>query len=211
MNKLIQILTFILMLLIIGAPSCMDEEEMARQEQAALEEVREDIRNEFETEYLTEASLYAYETTAKQKLTDLFDYIQIMTDTSLDMSFRIKASEMIKSTFISENITVAVIGENKDASNEKKVSHLIRKGLKNKLPDLYYSVDSIQIFEPLHRIDNNTYSGILWFLQSFTEPASAKRGITSIKRFTHFYVLKEDKVFGTDSLKIWNIRLGQIR
>ena len=139
MNKLIQILTFILMLLIIGAPSCMDEEEMARQEQAALEEVREDIRNEFETEYLTEASLYAYETTAKQKLTDLFDYIQIMTDTSLDMSFRIKASEMIRNTFLSENVTVAVTGENKDASNEQKVSHLVRKGLKNKLPDLYYS------------------------------------------------------------------------
>lgn len=199
------------MLLIIGAPSCMDEEEMARQEQAALEEVREGIRNEFETEYLTEASLYAYETTAKQKLTDLFDYIQIMTDTSLDMSFRIKASEMIRNTFLSENVTVAVTEENKDASNEQKVSHLVRKGLKNKLPALYYSVDSIQVFEPLHRIDNKTYSGILWFLQSFTEPANSEQGVSSIKRFTHFYVLKEDKVFGTDSLKIWNIRLGQIR
>lgn len=211
MNKLIQILTFILMLLVIGAPSCVDEEEIARQEQTALEEVREDIRNEFKTDYLTEVSLYAYETTAKQKLTDLFDYIQIMTDTSLDMSFRIKASEMIQNTFLSENVTVAVSGENKNASSEQKVSHLVRKGLKNKLPSIYYSIDSIQVFEPLHRIDDKTYSGILYFLQNFMDPANAEQRITSIKRFTDFYVVKENKVFGTDSLNVWNVRLGEIK
>ncbi len=211
MIKVFKISTIVYMMLVLCAPSCEDEQETANREIEILMAAKKDIRAEFETDYLNEASLYAYETTANQKLTDLFDYIQIMTDTSLDMSFRLKASEMIKNTFLSDNVTVELIGENKDAVNEQKVSLLISNGLKNKLPGLYYSVDSIQVFEPLHRIDNKTYSGILWFLQNFTNPAKPGQNIKSIKRYTDFYVLKENKVFGTDLLKIWNVRLGQIR
>lgn len=199
------------MLLVIGAPSCLDEEEMARQEQADLEDVREDIRNKFETEYLTEASLYAFETTAKQKLADLFDYIQIMTDTSLDMSFRIKAGEMINNTFKFESVIVQLFEYDKKSAKELTVNLLVSMGLENKLPIFPFSIDSISIYKPLQRIDNSTYFGILRFSQNLTDSSNSDQLIKSIKRFSDFYVVKENKVFGTDSLNVWNVRLGEIR
>ena len=77
--RIFKILLFIFVLLIIGAPSCVDEREAIEREELILAETKENIRKEFETEYLTEASLYATETVAKQKLSDLADYLRILT------------------------------------------------------------------------------------------------------------------------------------
>lgn len=211
MSKYIKISIVILFLFVIYAPSCVDEQTNALREEAILSATKNDIRTEFETDYLTEASLFAYETTAKQKLSDLVDYFHIMTDTSLDMSFRVKAGEMIGSTFQSENVTLLLAGQDTKSVKELKVRLLIKKGLKNKLPHLPFTFDSIHINEPLHRIDNTTYFGILNFSQNFTDPVKPEQIIKSFKRSTDLWVIKEEKVFGTDSLKIWNVRLGDIR
>ena len=211
MSKYIKISAIILVLFITYAPSCVDEEAIAKREEKALNETKNEIRTEFETEYLTETSIFAYETTAKQKLTDLADYLHIMTDTSLDMAFRAKASEMIKNTFYSDNVTLLCVEHNEEPVKELKVRLLIKKGLKNKLPHLPYTFDSLYIHEPLHRINNTTYFGVLGFLQNFTDPATPEQIIKSIRRNTDFWVVKEDKVFGTDSMKIWDVRLGDIR
>ncbi len=211
MSKYIKISAVILILFVIYAPSCVDERANALQEEAILTDTKNDIRKEFETDYLTESSLFAYETTAKQKLSDLADYLHIMTDTSLDMSFRLKAGELIKSTFQSENATIRLDGQDAEAVKKHKVNLLIKKGLKNKLPHLPFTFDSISIYEPLHRIDNTTYSGTLTFSQNFTDPSNPEQIIKSFKRTTDLWVIKEDKVFGTDSLTIWNVRLGDIR
>jgi len=211
MSKYIKISAVILTLFVIYAPSCVDEEANAIREEAILTATKNDIRTEFETNYLTETSLFAYETTAKQKLSDLADYLHIMTDTSLDMSFRVKAGEMIENTFQPENVTIQLIGRDTESVKKLKVHFLIKKGLENKLLHLPFTFDSISIYEPLHRIDNTTYSGVLKFSQNFIDPSNPEQIIKSFKRSTDLWVMKEDKVFGTDSLKIWNVRLGDIR
>ena len=211
MIKVYKISTIIFVLLVLCAPSCEDEQEAANREEAILTNTKNDIRTEFETDYLTQTSLFAYETTAKQKLSDLADHLHIMTDTSLDMSFRTKASEIIKGSFLSENITLRFILQAGEPVKEFEVHTLIIMGLENKLPYLPFTFDSICIYEPLHRIDNTTYSGVLRFSQNFTDPATPEKIFKSIKRNTNFFVVKEGKVFGTDSLKIWNVRLGEIR
>jgi len=211
MSKCIKILAVILILFVIYAPSCVDERANALREEAILTGTKNDIRTEFEIDYLNETSLFAYETTAKQKLSDLVDYLHIMTDTSLDMSFRAKAGEMIISTFQSENVTIQLAGQDTESIKKLKVQHLIKKGLKNKLPNQPFSFDSINIYEPIHRINNTTYSGVLKFSQNFTDPSNPEQIIKSTRRNADFWVVKEDKVFGTDSLKIWITRLGDIK
>ena len=99
MTKIFKISTIIFVLFVLCAPSCEDEQETANREEALLSKTKKNILKEFETDYLDEASLFAYEVKAKQKLSDFADYLRIMTDTSLDMSFRIKAGEMIKKLF----------------------------------------------------------------------------------------------------------------
>lgn len=211
MSKYLKISIIILALFTAYAPSCVDEEAVRKHKEKALNETRNEIRNEFETDYLTEASLFAYETTAKQKLSDLAEYLRILTDTSLDMSFRLKASDLIKNTFRSENETLGCVEKDDGKIKEIKVRLLMKKGLKNKLPHQNYTFDSISIDEPLHRIDNTSYSGMLRFSQNFTNSSAPEQITNSIGRKAGFYVIKEDKVFGTDTLKIWNVRLGDIR
>jgi len=211
MSKYLKISIIVLALFTAYAPSCGEEGAMHIREEMALNETRNIIRNEFETDYLTETSLFAYETIAKQKLSDLAEYLQIMTDTSLDMSFRVKAGDLIKNTFRSENVMLRCVEQDGRPVKELKVRLLIRKGLKNKLPYQTYTFDSISIYKPLHRIDNTTYSGVLRFSQNFTDTASTEQIINSLRRNADFWVIKEDKVFGTDTLKIWNVRLGDIR
>jgi len=211
MSKYLKITVIILSLFTTYAPSCGDEQANAIREEAILSTTKNEIRSEFETDYLTETSLFAYETTAKQKLSDLAEYLQIMTDTSLDMSFRVKSGDMIKNTFLSENEILQCVEQDEEPVKELKICLLIKKGLENKLPHQTYTFDSIGIYKPLHRIDNTTYSGVLRFSQNFTDAASPEQIINSLRRNADFWVIKKDKVFGTDTLKIWNVRLGDIR
>ncbi len=211
MKPYLKILIFIFILLVAYAPSCMDEQEIDRQEEVRLKTEKDEIRMEFEKEYLIESELYAYETTAKQKLSDFADYFNIMADTSLDLSFREKAGDMIKITFQSDHVNLQLFELNRDPGKGLEVRNLIKNGMKNKLPHLTFSFDSIVIHEPLRRINNTTYSGILNFSQNFTNPTIPELTNKSIKRNIDFFVLKEDKVFGKESLKVWNVRLGEIR
>lgn len=211
MNTVYKISAIILIVLVVSAPSCVDEKEIAMLEEVSMNAEKDEIRMEFEKEYLTETELYAFEITAKQKLSDFADYFNIMTDTSLDLSFRGKAGEMIKNTFQSDNSNLELFGLDKDQVKGLEVGVLIKKGMKNKLPHLNFSFDSMVINKPLHRINNTTYSGILSFSQNFSNPSTPEQTIKSIKRNIDFYVVKENKLFGTDSLNIWNVRLGEIR
>ncbi|MCD4682455.1 MAG: hypothetical protein K8R86_04145 [Bacteroidales bacterium] len=211
MSKHLKISVIILVLFVIYAPSCVDEQAIVMHEEAVLNETRNEIRTEFETEYLTEAYLFAYEITAKQKLTDFVDYLHIITDTSLDESFREKAGEMIQNTFLSENVTLQLVQHKDDPSGKINVRRLIQLGLKNKQLLPPFSIKSIVVNEPLHRTGNTTYAGSLKFSQVFTGSAQSNKSMNTMDRTADIYINKEEKIFGADTLKIWNVRLGDIR
>lgn len=199
------------MLLIIGAPSCVNEKDAMEREEIMLKETKENIRKEFETEYLTEASLFATETVAKQKLSDLADYLRILTDTSLEYTFRAKAGEMIKNTFQLENIALQLFDAKEKAIQEIDVTQLIFRGLENKLALPFFTFDSISIQVPIHRIGNSNYSGTLKFLQNFTDTTSLQQNMNFINRTASVYVVKENKIFGSDTLLVWGVWLGQLK
>jgi hypothetical protein len=209
MNKILKILALINVILLLCAPSCGDEQEMANREDTALIESRENIREEFETDYLTESSLSAYEVAAKQKLSDFVDYLRIITDTAIDVAFRQQAAEMIRGIFISDGVLVQKITD--ENIKELKVSQLITDGLENKLAIPLFSMDSIRIQEPLHRTGSVAYSGTIRFSQNITYPSMPEEIQGSINRFAEIYLTKESKIFGSDTLHVWSVRLGDIR
>ena len=211
MSKYLKISIIILVLFVGYAPSCVDEEAIAIREEAILNETRGKIRAEFETEYLTKASLFGYEATAKQKLSDFVDYLHIVADTSLDLSFRVQAAEMIKNTFFSENIILQLAPPNKGFGKQIDVSILVEKGLEERMLLPFFSIDSIHIQEPIHRTGNNSYSGTLGFIQLFNNSTGPSEIINVVAREADIYLKKEDKLFGSDTLRVWNVRLGEIR
>lgn len=210
MIKVYKIVTIIFVLIVICAPSCGDEQ-AANREEAILNDTKTSIRTEFEFDYLTEASLFAFEKTAKQKLSDFADYLQIMTDSSLDISFRVKAGEMIKTTFQSEETNLHLVPNYGEPGQEVNIGTLINKGLENKLSLTTFTFSSIRVLESLHRTGSATYSGILLFSQNYTKPSHPEQMSKSVDREVDFYVMKQDKIFGTDTLNIWNVKLGEIR
>ncbi len=211
MKRIFKISTIIIILFVLSAPSCEDEKDNANREEAILNDTKNEIREEFEANYLTETSLFAFEAVAIQKLSDFTDYLRILSDTSLDMSFRAKAGEMIKNTFQSENVNLRLNEEAKETEKEFEVHNLIEMGLDNQLSFPPFLLDSISVQEPLRRIGNSTYSGILRFSQNYTDPSVSEMIIKSVSRTVDVYVVKEDKIFGADTLKIWIVRLGEIR
>ena len=50
--------------------------------------------------------------------------------------------------------------------------------------------------------NNSTYSGILRFSQNVSGPSISEISIKSIRRTTEFFVLKENKVFGAETLRL---------
>ncbi|MBN2172996.1 MAG: hypothetical protein JW731_02610 [Bacteroidales bacterium] len=206
MNRFLKISSFLLLSMVLWAPSCEDEEESARKEMALLKETREDIRQEFESEYLNEASLFAYEANAKQKLSDCFDYFTIVSDTLQSIAFRKKAGEMIVSNFISTPVYLDFIDTETIQDSAVEMRKMIKSILDNEISLSRFSADSIYVLESLQRVKTSKYAGKLGFNLIFlntTETDNKDRAV-------EFYLEKEKKTFGKDTLNIWNIRLGNL-
>jgi hypothetical protein len=210
MNRLIKISALLLMLLILGAPSCNDEQENTSKEESILSEAKNDIKEKFETDYLTETSLFGFENAAKQKLSDLSDYLNILTDTTLDKSFRQKAAEKIKDSFQSGKVKINLNSSSQENAGEIEVNQLIKQGLDNQSIVGNFQFDSIHVKEPLHRLGNSTYTGRLTFVQNVDQLPDSLLKNKSANKTADIYVIKELKAFGTDTLKIWTVRLGEI-
>ncbi len=207
--KYLKILTAFFILFALYAPSCVNEEEMNRREEIILNEVKSDIRMEFETDELTVTSLFVYERTAKQKLSDFADYLYVLSDTALDISFREKAGEVINRSFLNENMGIQLREKNNDTV-EIPIHLFIDHVLNESFILSSFSIDSINIYKPLQRSDDSIYSGMLNFSQNFISPSHVKEFPHSIKRTIQYYLIKEEKVFGSDTLKVWNIRFGEV-
>jgi hypothetical protein len=118
---------------------------------------------------------------------------------------------MIRSTFRPENVSLQLAQQKDDHAGEQNVRLLIKNGLENKLSIPPFSIDSIVVHEPLHRTGNQSYAGTLTFSQNFTLRGQAGQIVNSISRSADVYLMKETKIFGADTLKIWGVRLGEIR
>lgn len=204
MVKILKISFLLIALFILCAPSCSDEQAALDREEEVLNSARNELRKEFESDYLDQAALFAQETTAIQKLTDLPDFVKILTDTSLESSFREKAGEMILNTFKSEEILITLSPE---LQKEISIKFLISSGLQNNLFVPQFHFDSIKVQEPLSRTGNSIYTGRIGCLQVFTvEDQTVK-----VSRTVELFVSKKAKAFGNDTLKVWNTTLGAIR
>jgi hypothetical protein len=199
--------------LLLCSKACDDNvQENEKMEQDKVIAVRDSIRDEFETDYLSEGSLYALEATARQKLSDFADYIQIMTDTTLDNSFKEKAGDMIKKMFISENVRLRFFLQENRKEKKLTVKELLADGLTTPYASARFIFDSIEVQEPLQRINTGTYSGRLSFYQKFTGYSLHDTLTTNSKRTTiDVFAMKVDKIFGDDTLSVWGVFLGAMK
>ena len=204
MVKILKISFLLTALFILCAPSCSDEQAALDREEEVLNSARNELRKEFESDYLDLAALFAHETAAIQKLTDLSDFVKILTDTSLESSFREKAGEMISNTFKSDEVFISL---SPDLQKEISIKFLINSGLQNNLIIPQFHFDSVKVQEPLSRTGNSTYHGKISCCQVFT----AEEQAVYVSKTVELFVSKKAKAFGSDTLKVWNTSLGAIK
>ena len=208
MIKYIRILGLFLVLFALMAPSCNEEKWSDRDEEYLLD-LKKDAYAGFESNNLSNASLYVFETKAKQQLADMADYFQILCDSNLLVSFREKAGEMIAHSFISKNVIV-MLSDSVGIEEENNVACFLNRSLENKCLFSSFYFDSIQVKEHLSQVTDNMYKGRLQFLHNFDYSLNHSERRYSKYKETIFYLKKENKIFGADTLYVWNIRFGEI-
>jgi hypothetical protein len=191
MKKLLKITGAVLLGIVLSAPGC-EGPGTGRQDEAALVASRDSILSEFTSDRLTDADVRAFEENARLKLSEFADYFNISTDPSLDTAFRTEARRM--------------------------AGWLFRAGDERILADFYrdhrtcrISFDSIRLAEPLRPSAAAEYRGLLAARQT-SRCTAGKDSTTAVDPATvEIIAAKTAKVFGRDTLNVWEVFLGDLR
>lgn len=210
MRRFFHISALILLYLVITAKSCDNQEEADEaRNQTNITRSQDSIRSTFESDTLSNASLRAFEVMARIKLSDFNDYLIILNDTSVAELFREKAREMIRGLFINENSVLALMGQDNSESREFSVKQLLHPGKGFPVKFGKIITDSIKVRQSLQRAGDAIYTGKLGYAFIPAVQKTTKSRNQEISGGTiNFLLAKHDKQFGTDTLKIWDVFLG---
>ena len=212
MKRVFHISSLIFLYLLITAKSCDNHERSDdARDQVRLTSTRDSILSTFESDTLSNASLRAFEVTARINLSDFNDYLTILNDTSVAGIFREKAREMIRMLFISENSVLRFTNPDNLGKREISVKQLLAYGKGCSIPFGKIITDSIRIERSLHQAGDSIYVGKLSFSYIPAMEKTSKKLKQALAVGTvDFIVTKHEKNFGKDTLMIWDIFLGNL-
>lgn len=204
MIRIIKISIAFFLLLLFGAPSCVNEEEHQRRAEAKLMREIEQIYTDMASIDLSDSVLLIYQHNAQNQLMDMADYFHILSDTTLDITMREKAGELILQNFVSEEVIIRL-----PLLNHKGMALglFIDLVLNDERPETSSHFDSITIEQGLQKWEDHSYKGIMNF-QQILQDSSAENSSRPLS--IDFYLMQEEKIFGSDTLKIWEIHFGDI-
>jgi len=213
MSRFLKISVILLAWFIASARSCDDrKEDDAARELAQAHAARDSIASAFSSDTLSSATLRAFELTARYKLSDFTDYLQIFTDRSAEPAFRKKSGEMIRDLFISGEVCLRFSSPERPDEKEVSLEELLSSGSKNHYLDGRMAFDSIRVLKALHMENDTLCSGQLIFRPEHANQATSLKNICKAKdKVVDIFAVKRMKVFGNDSLKVWAVFLGNIR
>ena len=211
MKKLYNILIISVIYLILCGKSCVNDSERTAWQEKEVSAAKDSIRGEFESEHLTEEARYAAEVKAIQELSDLADYVEIYSDNSLDSLFREKAGEMIRGLFISEDASLSFGEVRNRKMKSTTVGEFVEKGFGEDINQAKLVFDSIRVLEPLQKSGEETYSGRLAANQCIIKYISTDSIISPPTDVTiEFISSRQVKRIGQDTLKVWEVLLGDM-
>jgi hypothetical protein len=213
MRKFMFIFVAILAYLVLSSKSCgTDEKDDAAKQEAELIETKASIKNEFESDDLSKKSLKAFEVKAKQKLVDFSDYLGICSDKQMDESFKGQARQMILDMFISDSVRINTLLLNEPDKKNIPINEFLSSRLAAGYNSMDFLLDSIEVVGPLRRIDDNNYKGRLSFSRLVKACSASDTVLLSPARMeADIFASKVYKPFGTDTLLVWSVFLGEIR
>ncbi|MFH1121985.1 MAG: hypothetical protein V1775_19360 [Bacteroidota bacterium] len=213
MKRGILILLAIPVYLILSSKSCdSDREHDALVHKAKTEQTKESIREEFQSEYLTDQTLRAFELKAKQKLVDFADYLSIYYNKKLDEALKNQAGEMVTGLFASDKTVIQSFFPGKNNSIGYPLSDFLGHDFMPEYNTVNVLIDSICIDTPLQRSGHDLYKGTLTFYRRLEACSPSDTiMIRGNKMNIEIIAKKVNKSFGSDTLQVWSVFLGNIR
>jgi hypothetical protein len=213
MRRFLYILGAILAYFVFCSKSCTSEEkDNSLRQETELAQTKKNIKEEFESEKLSRKSLRAFEVKAEQKLVDLADYLHIYDDESMDDSFKKQARQMILDLFLPDNVMINLNLSGEKDQKRFTVAEFLNKDQTSGYHSRDYIFDSIEIARPLRSTDETDYRGSLVFscrMIAYSSSDTVRMG--PVKMEADIIAAKVKKPFGTDTLSVWGVFLGNIK
>lgn len=212
MRKWIYIFVTLLLYLGLSSDSCdSGHQDDAALQKTKLQKTRELIRNEAESPTLSEQSLRAYEETAKHKLTDFGDFLSIYYDQNIDSAMKNQAGNMIVKLFSSEEITIPPFIPGVNWTGNPTLTDLFKNGNISEYNSTKILIDSMAVKEPLRYSGESLYQGTLTFRTRVISYSSSDSLISErVKMEAKMLAKKVEKTFGSETLRVWGVFLGNM-
>jgi hypothetical protein len=212
MRRPVYILLLILLYILFTAKSCDNgQEDVAAREESVAAAVKDSITSAFASDALNNQALRAFEATARLKLYDFRDYLSLLSDSTTSDVFKTKVAEMIGGLFISREVHLDLSCRGMVNENMNLVRHMHHTGFKN--IDIPEGVlfDSVVVLRSLQKVNDTLYSGELKTGVHYKHStATGNKMLQRDDKIVQVYLLKHEKVFGENSLKVWSVLLGDI-
>ena len=176
-----------------------------------ISSVTDSLTEVFGADSLTPETLRAFEELARVRMGDFFDYLAILHDTTAAGPFRAKADEMIGRMVFSHR-AVLLLRDSKDSETEQISIDRLRSPDPLK-PEILAKgkISGIRVTRPLLREADSIYTGELDFGLQPGNAGGIPEKLRPASGSMTFVVLKHRKNFGTDTLRLWDVFLGDPR
>ena len=195
----------ILVYMICSAKSCTDEKEMVNQE---FHEQIQLIEDSMLTDSLDNQSLQAFEEKAIQKIIYFGELSSLIYNHKIDSSMQNNAIKQMTDLFLNDNVTIDFSLDDDSNIKSYTVTEItyINPDPHNNL--IQIDNNSFQLLQPLYRKNQFLYHGKLQFIQTIQRNTNSSTNVHPFQ--VDFYIKKIRKQFGTDSMFIWQVFLGDI-
>jgi hypothetical protein len=211
MVRAIKIGLLVLSGLLFGAPSCEDNRRGENSTSVTGVAGGDALFSQSLADRLSESELRSFEVMAVQKLNDFADLAGIVHDVTLDTTFRVNAARMIRDLFTNANTNLIMPSGNSGQANRLTLDQFLSAGIQNKGSRSFFAVDSVKIIMPLDSISENTFNGTLGFLVKCQDVVSKERKTKSLQLSIQMNLIRIEKNFGDERLKVWEVRLGDMK
>ncbi|HNY03807.1 MAG TPA: hypothetical protein PKG48_14520 [Bacteroidales bacterium] len=210
MKGTLYIAALFLFWLLASGKSCDNEERVSSEiRQRAVSAETDSLRKIFGADTLSPEALSAFEESARLRLSDLFDYLHVLNDTVAPEPFRKKAAEMIGSLVISTNTTLVLPDRQGPGTHTLTLDRLMSRDLPETAMLMNREISGIRVARHLHRQNDTIYAGQLAFCLTPTGISEeTSEAVPTARGSMNYRLLKHNKIFGSDTLMIWEVQLG---
>ncbi len=212
MRRLLSISVLVLLYFIFAAKSCDgDDQFRAAEEQNQINSAKDSIADIFTSVTLSNQALLAFEATARLKMYDFRDYLKLLSDTATSDVFNAKVAGLTGELFISREVRLNLSCSGAANENDNLNKTLKKSGFKNIKISQGVVFDSVTVNSPLQKVSDSLYSGTLKFrLQCADLNRRTGKLTPGVFMIIDIFVAKRENIFGTKSIRVWTILLGDI-